>query len=248
MNGGILMFEHIEEKKLLLDNKRPLPPNTVKSIRESILLDWTYNSNAIEGNTLTLSETKVVLEGITIGGKTLTEHLEAINHKEAILYVEDIVSRKEDFSEWQIKNIHRLILKAIDDENAGVYRKENVLISGATHTPPNYFLVHEQMSDLLRWYHEEGQKLHPIERAALLHIVFVKIHPFVDGNGRSARLLLNLELMKNGYPPVVIRKEDRLSYYNALDKAYVTGDNGDFIKLVIESLDRTLNLYLKLIT
>lgn len=241
------MFEHIEQKKKIIDQKRPLPPNTIRSIRESILLDWTYNSNAIEGNTLTLSETKVVLEGITIGGKTLKEHLEAINHKEAILYVEEIVKNKEDFSEWQIKNIHRLILKGIDDENAGVYRKENILISGAVHIPPDYFLVPEQMADLLKWHHREGQKLHAIERAALLHIIFVKIHPFVDGNGRTARVLLNLELMKNGYPPIIIRKEERIKYYNALDKAHTTNDFKDFFKLVSESLDRTLDLFLKLI-
>ncbi|QUH26151.1 Fic family protein [Serpentinicella alkaliphila] len=240
------MFEQIDQKKELIDKKRPLQINTIKSIRESLLLDWTYNSNAIEGNTLTLSETKVVLEGITIGGKTLKEHLEAVNHKEAILYVEDIVKKNEDFSEWQIKSIHRLILKGIDDENAGVYRKENVLISGATHIPPDYFIVPEQMSELLKWYNLEGQLLHVIERAALLHIIFVKIHPFIDGNGRTARLLLNLELMKNGFPPIIIRKEERIDYYNALDKAHTIDDFNDFIKLVVDSLNRTLDLYLKL--
>lgn len=241
------MFEHVERKKNLIDQKRPLPSHTIGSIRESILLDWTYNSNAIEGNTLTLSETKVVLEGITIGGKTLKEHLEAINHKEAILYVEDIVKNKETFSEWQIKNIHRLILKGIDDENAGVYRKENVLISGAAHTPPDYLQVPEQMEGLMKWYHEEGQKMHAIERASILHIIFVKIHPFVDGNGRTARLLLNLELMKNGYPPVIIKKEERIDYYNALDKAHTTNEFNDFFKLIINSLDKSLDLFLKLI-
>ena len=240
------MFEQIDQKKELIDKKRPLQINTIKSIRESLLLDWTYNSNAIEGNTLTLSETKVVLEGITIGGKTLKEHLEAVNHKEAILYVEDIVKKNEDFSEWQIKSIHRLILKGIDDENAGVYRKENVLISGATHIPPDYFIVPEQMSELLKWYNLEGQLLHVIERAALLHIIFVKVHPFIDGNGRTARLLLNLELMKNGFPPIIIRKEERIDYYNALDKAHTIDDFNDFIKLVVDSLNRTLDLYLKL--
>jgi len=241
------MFEHIDKKKKIIDDKRPLPPNTIRSIRESILLDWTYNSNAIEGNTLTLSETKVVLEGITIGGKTLKEHLEAINHKVAILYVEDIVMQNEVFSEWQIKNIHRLVLKGIDDVNAGMYRKENVLISGANHIPPDYFLVQEQMSDLLRWYHGDGQKLHVIERAALLHVIFVKIHPFVDGNGRAARLLLNLELMKNGYPPIVIRKEERIDYYNALDKAHTTNEFRDFLELVGKSLEINLDLFIKLI-
>src|SRR5690625_2946915 len=118
------MFDQIDEKKKTLDHKRPLPEHTLQGIREHLLIDWTYNSNAIEGNTLTLSETKVALEGVTIGGKTIREHLEAINHKEAILYVEEIVQRNEPFTEWQIKNIHSLILKGIDDEHAGVYRKE----------------------------------------------------------------------------------------------------------------------------
>ncbi|MGF7186809.1 Fic family protein [Desulfitispora alkaliphila] len=241
------MFKQIEQKKNLIDQKRPLPPNTLKSIRESILLDWTYNSNAIEGNTLTLSETKVVLEGITIGGKTLNEHLEAINHKEAILYLEDIIKLQETFSEWQIKNIHRLILKGIDDDNAGVYRKENVLISGAKHTPPHYVSVPAQMEELINWYYEEGPKLHVMERSSLLHIEFVKIHPFVDGNGRTARLLLNLELMKNGYPPSIIKKEERIDYYNALDKAHTRNEFDDFFQLIAKSLNRSLDLYLKLI-
>lgn len=243
----IMMFEQIEQKKNLLDQKRPLPVNTVKSIRESMLLEWTYNSNAIEGNTLTLSETKVVLEGITVGGKTMKEHLEATNHKEAILYVEDIVHNKELFSEWQIKNIHRLILKGIDEQNAGVYRKENVLISGATHNPPDFMLVPDQMEQLLMWYHGEGQSLHVVKRAAILHVDFVKIHPFVDGNGRTARLLLNLELMKHGYPPLIIRKEERLKYYNALDKAHTTDDYNDFYQMVVDALEHSLDMYLKLI-
>jgi len=241
------MFEEIDYKKETLDKKRPLPSNTLKSIRESLLLDWTYNSNAIEGNTLTLSETKVVLEGITIGGKTLREHLEVINHKEAIEYVEDIVKNQEPFTEWQVKNIHRIVLKGIDDENAGTYRKENVIISGAIHTPPESLFVPEQMSGLIDWYQNEAQKLHPVERASLLHIYFVKIHPFIDGNGRTARLLLNLELMKSGYPSIVIKKEKRLRYYNALDKAHINNEYKDFYDIVSEELNTTLDLYLQLI-
>ncbi len=241
-------FAEIDKKKEIINSHRPLPKGTLKSIMDSILLDWTYNSNAIEGNTLTLSETKVILEdGITIGGKTLKEHLEVINHREAILYVEEIVRRKEAFSEWQIKSIHKIILKGIDNDNAGVYRKENVLISGTAHVPPNYVLVPEQMEQLVKWYNGNGEKLHPVEKAAMLHIILVKIHPFVDGNGRTARLLLNLELMKSGYPPIVIRKEERLEYYNSLDKAHVTDNNDDFLKLVINALNRSLDLYIKML-
>ena len=239
------MLKRIDEKKAAIDSKRPLPKNTVNSIREKILLEWTYNSNAIEGNTLTLSETRVVLEGVTIGGKTLKEHFEVINHKEAINYIEDIVKSNENLSEWQIKNIHRLVLMNIDNENAGAYRKENVYIAGAAHIPPDFVVVPEKMENLIKWYHEAGQKLHPVERAAILHTDFVNIHPFVDGNGRTARLLLNLELMKYGYPPVVISKDIRPKYYDSLDKAHTTGDYGDFKQIVADGLNKSLDLYMK---
>jgi Fic family protein len=241
------MFKEIDEKKQLLDSKRPLPEYTVKSIREHLLLEWTYNSNAIEGNTLTLIETKVVLEGITVGGKTLREHLEVINHRDAILLVEEIVSKDEPLTEWQIKNIHALVLKGINDAYAGTYREQQVIVAGAKHIPPEPFLLKEKMEGLIKWYNTDGKNLHPIERAALLHIIFVGIHPFIDGNGRTSRLLLNLELMKNGFPPIVIRTENRIQYYNALDKAHTTQDNKDFIELVAHELNRTLDLYLKLI-
>ncbi len=242
------MFKEVAEKKEEIDQKRPLSKHTINSLRDNLLLTWTYNSNAIEGNTLTLSETKVVLEdGITIGGKTLKEHLEVINHKEAILYVEEIVKKNEALSEWQIKSIHRLILKGIEDGYAGLYRKERVMISGAEHIPPEPVRLSEEMEKLINWYSNEGQNLHPVERAARLHTDFVKIHPFIDGNGRTARLLLNLELMKMDYPPVIIRNEDRAIYYSSLDKAHTTEDYNDFILLVVESLNRSLDMYLDLI-
>ncbi|MDZ7672430.1 MAG: Fic family protein [Halanaerobiales bacterium] len=181
--------------------KRPLPKNTLQSLREKLILEWIYNSNAIEGNTLTLSETKVVLEdGITIGGKTLKEHLEIVNHKEAINYMEDVINKNEKLSERQIKNLQYLILKGIDDENAGKYRHEKVVISGAEHVPPAPIFIHDQMEELINWYYGEGLSLHAIERAAKLHTNFVKIHPFIDGNGRTAKILLNFELIKAGYP------------------------------------------------
>jgi Fic family protein len=245
--GERLMFENIDIKKHLLDQKRPLPLHTVRSIREHLIVNWTYHSNAIEGNTLTLSETKVALEGITIGGKTLQEHLEVINHRDAIFYVEEIVQTNEALSEWQIKSIHRLILKGIHDDYAGMYRKENVLISGAKHIPPDALQAPLQMEQFIKWYENEGQQLHPVARAALVHSDFVKIHPFIDGNGRTARLLLNFELMKSGYPPIVIEKEIRAEYYAALDEAHPTGDNEKFIRMVSNIVDQTFDLYLKLI-
>lgn len=239
------MFKEIDKKKIQLDNKRPFPEEPLRKIREKLLIEWTYNSNAIEGNTLTLLETKVVLEGITVGGKTLREHLETVNHREAILYVEDIVRDKEALTEWQIKNIHRLILKGIDDKNAGSYRDKKVIITGAEHKPPEPVLIRDEMESFIQWYNTKGQILHPVERAAMVHIIFVGIHPFVDGNGRTARLLLNLELMKSGYPPVIIRNENRLRYYSALDKVHTTNNNEDFIEIVTEEVNNTLDLYLE---
>lgn len=241
------LFVQIDLKKQQLDAKRPLPKYTVQTLREKLFLEWTYNSNAIEGNTLTINETKVVLEGITVGGKTMREHLEVINHQDAIYYVEDIVRKEESLSEWQIKNIHRLVLKGMDDRYAGVYRDQQVFISGATHTPPPPFKIQEQMDALMNWYDGEAQELHPIVRGAMLHAIFVGIHPFIDGNGRTSRLLLNLELMKAGYPPIIIRVENRLAYYNALDKAHTTEDYGGFIELVEKEVEASLDLYLSAI-
>lgn len=239
-------FNEVEELKRELDNKRPIPKETLRSLEESINLEWTYNSNGIEGNTLTLRETQVVLEGITVGGKSIKEHLEAINHEKAILYLNDLVKEDNPITEWNIKGIHQLVLKDIDDENAGRYRRENVTIKGATHTPPDYLKVPEFMEKLVLNY-ENWSELHPIIQAALLHGELVKIHPFVDGNGRTSRLLMNLDLMNHGYNPVIIKKEDRLEYYEALDKAHTTGDYTVFVKLITKLEIEMLKKYLKLI-
>ena len=226
------MFEIIDDLKAKLDQHRPLSSAIVKNLHEDLILRWTYHSNAIEGNTLTLLETKVVLEGITVGGKALREHFEAINHRDAILYVEDIIKKQEPFSECQIRNIHQLILKNIDDVNAGRYRQQNVLISGATTNPPDHTLLNDKMAQFIDWYSQEADTLHPIERAAKVHADFVGIHSFVDGNGRTSRLLMNLELMKAGYPPSVITVENRLAYYEALDQWMAYGNSETFNNLV----------------
>ena len=239
-------FDEVDSLKKVLDSKRPIPKETLKSLRESINLEWTYNSNGIEGNTLTLRETQVVLEGITVGGKSIKEHLEAINHEKAILFLDDLLKDNEPISEWNIKNIHQLILKDIDNENAGKYRKENVTIKGATHIPPDYLKVPELMEKLILTYNTWSE-YHPIIQAALLHGELVKIHPFVDGNGRTSRLLMNLVLMNNGYNPVIIKKESRLKYYEALDKAHITGNYTDFVKLVTKLEIEMLKKYLELL-
>ncbi|WP_062057397.1 Fic family protein [Cellvibrio sp. OA-2007] len=234
------MFTKIDHLKAILDAHRPLPESVVHNLHEDLVLRWTYNSNAIEGNTLTLMETKVVLEGITIGGKSLREHFEAINHRDAILFVEELVRQREALSEWQIRNIHQLILKNIDEQNAGRYRNLNVLISGATHTPPDHLLVPERMASFISGLNLD---LHPVEYAARVHVDFVGIHPFVDGNGRTSRLLMNLELMKAGFPPVVIPVEQRLRYYQALDLAHTQGDYQPFIQLVVEVVEQSFEPY-----
>ena len=239
-------FNEVDKLNELLISKRPISKETLKSLKESINLEWTYNSNGIEGNTLTLRETQVVLEGITVGGKTLKEHLEVINHEQAILFLDDLVKDKEPISEWNIKNIHQLVLKKIDDDNAGKYRNENVTIKGATHVPPDYLIVPELMEKLILNY-ENWDRYHPIIKAALLHGELVKIHPFVDGNGRTSRLVMNLSLMNSGYLPVIVKKDKRLEYYNALDKAHMTYDYTDFIKLVNELEIEMLNKYLELL-
>ena len=239
-------FDEVDNLKKELDSKRPIPKETLKSLKESINLEWTYNSNGIEGNTLTLRETQVVLEGITVGGKSIKEHLEAINHEQAILFLDELVKDNEPITEWNIKNIHGLILKEIDNENAGKYRGENVTIKGATHIPPDYIKVPELMEKLILNY-ETWNNYHPIIRAALLHGELVKIHPFIDGNGRTSRLLMNLELMNSGYNPVIIKKEDRLKYYEALDKAHTTGNYTDFVKLVTKLEVEMLKKYLELL-
>ena len=240
------LLTEIDRLKSQLDALRPLPEHSVRTLHEQHVLEWTYHSNAIEGNTLTLKETKVVLEGITVGGKSLREHFEAINHGEAIDYVEAIVTGKETLSEWHIKNIHQLVLKNTDDQNAGRYRQQNVVIAGASHTPTDFLQLPQAMTELVAWY-DSAAALHPFTRAAQLHVDFVGIHPFVDGNGRTARLLMNFELLRCGYLPVIIQVEHRLAYYDALDSAYTTQNYEPFVRLVAEQERRTLHHYLSVI-
>jgi Fic family protein len=240
-------FNYIDSLKETIDEHRPFSKGLANSLQEKLIVEWTYNSNAIEGNTLTLSETKVVLEGMTIGGKSMVEHLEAINHREDILFVENLIASKKPLSEWNIKNIHALILKEIDNINVGKYRTENVVISGARHIPPKHYEVGDLMQKLMAEYQNEWKVFHPVVRAALLHGEFVKIHPFIDGNGRTSRLLLNFELMKNGYTPIIIKNEERAKYYDVLDLAHTTMNYEPFIKLVSELVIESEKLWLSVL-
>ena len=243
------LLEEINRKKKVLDFARPLPPVIVAKLKEYFDVEWTYNSNAIEGNTLTLQETKVILEiGVTIGGKTLREHLEVTNHKEAIDFVEKIAEKKTIVTEEDILNLHRIILKEIDSKNAGKYRNIQVRISGSNYLPPEAVEVPVKMKELVRAIEvQELKGEHPIEIASHTHFNLVHIHPFVDGNGRTARLLMNLILIKFGYPPAVIQNKDRMEYYKFLEKAH-EGNIESFDEFISKSVERSLNIYLEAIS
>ncbi|MFC0299090.1 Fic family protein [Geobacillus jurassicus] len=241
------MFAKIDELKHRLDALRPLPPGLVKNLRESFRIEWTYHSNAIEGNTLNLLETKLVVEeGITIGGKWLKEHLEAINHAEAIDFIEQLVANKEHLTEHVLKQVHYLVLKSIDNENAGKYRTYNVRISGSAYTPPHFLHIQDEINRLFSWYETNQHALHPIELAARFHFQLVYIHPFADGNGRTARLMMNFILMQHGYPPAIVKAspEQRQQYYEALEEASVKGEVTPFIQLIAACVEESLRHYL----
>ena len=202
MNSKLVdLLREVDSLKVRLSSLRPLPVEALKKIQDALDIEYTYESNRIEGNTLTLQETALVVnEGVTISGKSMREHLEAINHAEAISYIKDIAKQDIEISERTIKEIHALILHGIDRENAGRYRTVPVMISGSTHMPPQPYLIEKQMEDfILRFKQMEAEKVHPVLIAAYLHDELVRIHPFIDGNGRTSRLLMNLYLLRHGY-------------------------------------------------
>lgn len=239
------LLTRIKIKKAQLDDLRPLPPTAVARLRDQILVEWIYNSNAIEGNTITLQETRLILEtGLTIGGKSLREHFEVINHRDAIDYVEDLVAKAEQVTPFHVRQIHKLVLSRIDDENAGRYRETQVRIAGAAFIPPESWLVPNLMTEWGDWLATEEKQSHPVELAALAHHRLVAIHPFIDGNGRTARLLMNLILLRAGYPPTVIQRINRRQYYRVLDQAD-SGKPAALVNFVGRAVERSLNLYLE---
>lgn len=238
------IHERIIAKKIQVDSHRPLSDADVKRLHQNMEIEYTYNSNAIEGNTLTLRETQLVVrEGITISGKSLNEHLEAINHPKAIAYIENLA--KHDLREDNILRIHEVVFSGTLG-NAGNYRNTQVYIEGSEHRPPPAFEVPVLMDGLLEWLTKNPEELRPIEIAAVLHHKFVSIHPFDDGNGRIGRLLMNLLLIKHGYPLTVIKRIDRRRYYDTLRKA----DHGDlkpFVNFVGRCVEQSLDIYLNAI-
>ena len=236
------LFLEIDYKKTEITKRRPFTKGELQRLHDEFLVEFTYNSNAIEGNTLTLQETSMVLEGITIDQKPLKDHLEAVGHKDAFIYVQRLVSEFTAITEHEIKNIHALVLMD-RPEDKGVYRRIPVKIMGAVHEPPQPYLIKPQMNDLIRNNEQNKKTLHPIERIAQFHLNFEGIHPFVDGNGRTGRLVLNLDLMQNNYPPINVKFTDRKRYYEAFDSYYRDNNAGNMIELIAGYVNERLDQY-----
>lgn len=238
------LLSQIDRKKKELDGKRPLTEGELARLNEEFTVEYTYNSNAIEGNTLTLRETDLVLRGLTIDQKPLKDHMEAVGHKEAFDFVTELVKEKCEINERVIKQIHYLVLADKKDDR-GVYRRLPVRIMGAAHEPVQPYLIVPKMEELLRNYLASEE--HIVTKLARFHIEFEGIHPFIDGNGRTGRLLVNLELMKAGYPPIDIKFTDRIAYYNAFDEYHVKHDLKAVESLFAKYINERLDVYLKML-
>ena len=235
-------FQQVDRLKAWLDSFRPLPPTVVAELKKLYDVRFTYNSNAIEGNTLTQSETALVLEtGITIGGKTLREHLEVIGHKDAIDYIEQLAQHSTAIGEWEIKQIHNLILRAIAPEEAGRYRQLDVKAAGTEYVYPPHYLLNDLMTEFVTWLNSASSAVeHPIKFAAEAHLRFVSIHPFRDGNGRTGRLLMNLLLLQTGYPIVVIPNQVRKAYLDAIVEGQQRNERSPLLTLLLDAAIRSL--------
>lgn len=234
----------IDQKKAELDTCRPLTEGEVARLIEEFTVEYTFNSNAIEGNTLTLRETNMVLQGLTINQKPLKDHMEAIGHKEAFDFVRELVQKQEPISERVIQQIHYLVLADKKDDR-GVYRRVPVRIMGAQHEPVQPYLIQPRMEQLIMSYTESIE--HIVTKLARFHIEFERIHPFIDGNGRTGRLLVNLELMKAGLPPIDIKFTDRLAYYDAFDSYHMKHDPSVMEKLFAGYINERLDMYLSIL-
>lgn len=240
----------INKLKRQLDALRPMPKAQLENLRNYYKIQYTYDSNRIEGNTLTLQETSLVVEkGITISGKSVQEHLEAINHSEAVEFITELVKNKTPLTEYTLKQLHALILRGIDKNYAGKYRNVNVMISGSSHKPPQPFMIDKLMEDYFLFYEQNKATMHPVLLAAEMHERLVTIHPFIDGNGRTSRLVMNLILMQHGYPITNISSErqNRLAYYTSLEAVQVDDDKTKFYDFVCKAVLKALTEYLQLV-
>jgi len=240
------IIAEIEYKKERLNAMRPLTQGELNRLRQEFMIEFTYNSNAIEGNTLTLKETAMVLEGMTVDQKPLKDHLEAVGHRDAFLYVRDIATKDVPLNDVAIKNIHSLVLMN-QPEDKGVYRRIPVRIMGAYTEPVQPYLIEPKMTELLAKNEERKAEMSTIERIALFHLEFEGIHPFVDGNGRTGRLIMNLELIRHGYPAINVKFADRKRYYNAFDSFYRDNDAEPMISLVAEYISERYNDYFRVL-
>ena len=239
------ILAQIDCKKAELDTKRPLTEGELERLNEEFSVEYTYNSNAIEGNTLTLRETDLVLRGLTIDQKPLKDHMEAVGHKEAFDFVMQLVKEKHPLTESVIKQIHFLVLADKKKDDRGVYRRVPVHIMGAHNEPVQPYLIRPKMEELLLGYTASGE--HIVTKLARFHIEFEGIHPFIDGNGRTGRLLMNLELMKAGYPPIDIKYTDRALYYSAFDAYHLKHDLSAMEGLLAGYINTRLDMYLKML-
>lgn len=237
----------IDDKKAQLQKMRPLTEGEVERLREEFMVEFTYNSNAIEGNTLTLKETAMVLEGMTIDQKPMKDHLEAVGHRDAFLYVQEVATKAVELTESVIKQIHSLVLMH-RPQDKGVYRAIPVRIMGAYAEPVQPYLIEPKMTELLAVNAAREQTMHTLKRIARFHLEFEGIHPFIDGNGRTGRLILNLDLIRNGYPPINVKFTDRKRYYDAFDAYYREGNAEAMIALIGEYVDNRLDEYLNILT
>jgi len=243
----LITKKRLKSKLEKLNKLRPLPKSAIKKLRDKFQVEMTYNSNAIEGNSLTLKETFLVInEGLTVKGKPLKDHLEAKDHHAALEYLYNLIDQKKELqiSEYLIKNLHQIIMQETEKDWAGKYRNAKVVIGGANHAPIDALQVPKKMEGLIIWFNREKNKKHIVELTAIFHHKLVYIHPFFDGNGRIARLVMNLLLMQAGYPLVVILKNDRKKYYNVLSQA----DDGEYeplVKFFTQAVERSLDIYLK---
>lgn len=241
------VFSVVDKKKAALDKLRPLQKEQLDNLEAWFKVELTYHSNAIEGNTLTKDETALVVEkGITVGGKSLKEHLEATNYAFALDYVKKLSQKThEQLMLAHVLALHQLVLKGIDDKNAGKFRSIEVKIAGSDTQLPQALRVPDLMYEFMVWLTSNND--HPVKRAADAHFRLVAIHPFVDGNGRAARLLLGLLLMQEGYPPALIRNEHRLAYINAIRETEQTGDFVSYYAVIATSVESSLDVYLDLL-
>jgi len=242
-------LKNLNELSKKWKNIKPLNEIQLRKMEEYFFTSYTYESNRIEGNTLTLQETHLVInEGITIGGKSMREHLELVNHKEAIEFILDLVQNKIPFNAFRLKQIHQIILKGVDDRNAGVYRNLPVRISGSSHVPPEPYLIEKMMEDYFIFYETQKEILHPVILAAEMHERLVTIHPFIDGNGRTSRLVMNLILLKSGFTIANLKGNfnDRMRYYKALEQVQVNHESDLFYELITEHAESSLKEHLHL--